>query len=126
MIEVLATILIFVALGAAAWAVLLMIVGRPVLVGKWYGLGLLGLVALLELGLLGQAVGGIVNLIGTDREVDGFSFVGYLLAPVLILPLAAFWSLAERTRWGPGVLVIGCLTVPVLIVRLRQIWEAHV
>lgn len=126
MIEILATTLTFVALGAAAWAALLMIVGRPLLVRKWHGLWLLGLLALLELGLLGQAVGGIVNLIGADRAVDGFSFVGYLLAPLLILPLAAFWSLAERTRWGPGVLVIGCLTVPVLIVRLRQVWEAHV
>jgi hypothetical protein len=125
-IDVLATTLTFVALGAALWGVVLMAVGRPLLINRWHGLGLLGVVALLELGLLAQAVVGVVNLIGTDREVDAFSFLGYLVGPVLILPLAAFWSLAERTRWGPGVLVIGCLTVPVLIVRLRQVWEAHV
>ncbi|MCT2587148.1 hypothetical protein [Actinophytocola gossypii] len=126
MIDGLATTLTFVALGAALWGVVLVVVGRPLLIDRWHGLGLLGVVALLELGLLAQAVVGVVELIGTDREVDTFSFLGYLVGPVLILPLAAFWSLAERTRWGPGVLVIGCLTVPVLIVRLRQVWEAHV
>jgi hypothetical protein len=44
---------------------------------------------------------------------------------VLILPLAGFWALAERTRWGPAVMVIGCLTVPVLIIRLGQVWNGH-
>jgi hypothetical protein len=123
--EVVATTLTFLALGAAAWAAVLMIAGKPVLVDRWHGLVALGLVALLELGLLGQAVGGIVAMITTDRELDGFSFAGYLVGPVLVVPLAAFWALAERTRWGPGVLVIGCLAVPVMILRLRQVWEAH-
>ncbi|OLF17454.1 hypothetical protein [Actinophytocola xanthii] len=123
--EVVATTLTVVALVVAVWAAVLMLAGKPVLVNKWHGLVALGGVALLELGLLGQAVGGIVAMIATDRELDGFSFVGYLVGPVLILPLAAFWALAERTRWGPGVLVVGCLAVPVMIVRLRQVWEAH-
>lgn len=125
MIEILATVLTYVALGAAAWAVVLMIAGRPVLIGKWYGLGLLGVVALLELGLLAQAVGGLINLFGDDRDIDRFAFIGYLIGPLLIIPLAAFWSLAERTRWGAGVLLVGCLAVPVMILRLRQVWEAH-
>lgn len=125
MIDVLATVLTYVALGAALWALVLMIAGRPVLVNRWYGLGALGVVALLEVGLLVQAVVGIVSLFTADREVDGFSFVGYLIGPVLIIPLAVFWALAERTRWGPGVLVIGSLAVPVMILRLRQVWEAH-
>lgn len=124
--EVLATTLTYVALGAALWAVVLMIVGRPVLIGKWYGLGALALIALLELGLLVQAVGGIVAMVVTDRELDGFSFVGYLVGPVVIVPLAVLWSLAERTRWGAGVLAVGCLTVPVMILRLGQVWDLHV
>lgn len=123
--EVLATTLTYVALGAALWAVVLMIAGRPVLIDKWYGLGALIVVGLLELGLLVQAVGGIVAMFVTDRELDGFSFVGYLVGPVLVVPLAVLWALAERTRWGPGVLVIGCLAVPVMILRLRQVWEVH-
>lgn len=124
--DVLVTALTGVALGAAAWAAVLMIVGRPVLPRRWFGLGLLGVVAVLELGLLGQAVVGLVAMFTTDRELDELSFTGYLLGSLVIIPLAGFWALAERTRWGPGVLLIGCLTIPVLILRLGQLWEAHV
>ncbi|MCT2587878.1 hypothetical protein [Actinophytocola gossypii] len=123
--DVLATTLTFVALGAALWALVLVIAGQPVRPDRWHGLGALAVVALLELGLLAQAVAGIVAMVTTERELDGLSFVGYLVGPVLIVPLAAFWGLVERTRWGPGVLVIGCLTVPVMILRLGQVWNAH-
>ncbi|MCA1655270.1 MAG: hypothetical protein LC635_02180 [Pseudonocardiaceae bacterium] len=125
MIEILATVLTYVALAAAVWAAVLVVASQPLRIREWHGLWLLGLVALLELGLFAQLVGGVVRMIGDDRELDAFAFVGYLVAPLVVLPLAALWSLAERTRWGAGVLVIGCLTVPVLIVRLRQVWEAH-
>jgi hypothetical protein len=43
----------------------------------------------------------------------------------VIVPVAALWALAERSRWGPGVLVIGCLAVPVMILRLGQVWHGH-
>lgn len=122
---VLATTLIFVSLGAALWAAVLVIAGLPARMDRWYGVGALGVVALLELGLVAQAVGGIVAMFVTERELDGFSFVGYLVGPVLVVPLAVFWALAERTRWGPAVLVVGCLAVPVMLLRLRQVWEAH-
>ncbi len=125
MIDALSTTLTFVALGAALWALVLMIANRPVLPDRWFGLGLLGVLGLLELGLLAQAVAGIVQLVATDREIEGFTFVGYLVAPVVIIPVAAFWSLAERSRWGPGVLLVGSLSVPVLILRLGQIWAGH-
>jgi hypothetical protein len=122
----LSTTLIFVALGAAAWALVLMIANKPVLPRRWFGLGLLGVLALLELGLLVQAVLGFVRLFTADREVDELTYAGYLIGSLVVLPLAALWALAERSRWGPGVLLIGGLTIPVLIVRLGQIWDAHV
>jgi len=125
-IEILATVLTYVALAAAVWAAVLVVANKPVQLREWHGLWLYGVVALLELGLLAQLVGGIVRLIGDDRQIDTFAFLGYLITPLVVLPLAALWALAERTRWGPAVMVIGCLTVPVLIVRLRQVWEAHV
>ncbi len=125
MIDGLSSTLTFVALGAGAWAVALMVANRPVLPRRWYGLGLLGVVALLELGLLAQAVVGVVGMVTTDRDLERFTFAGYLIGPLVILPVAALWSLAERSRWGPGVLLIGCLTVPVMILRLGQVWNAH-
>ncbi|OLF11567.1 hypothetical protein BLA60_11470 [Actinophytocola xinjiangensis] len=123
--DVLATTLTYVSLAAALWALVLAIAGQPTRPDRWYGVGVLGVVALLELGLVVQAVGGIVALFVTERELDGFSFVGYLVGPVLVLALAAFWALAEKTRWGPAVLVVGCLAVPVMLLRLQQVWDAH-
>jgi hypothetical protein len=124
-IDGLSTVLIYVALGAGLWALILVIANRPVLPGRWFGLGLLGVLALLELGLLVQAVLGFVRLFSTDRDVEKLTYGGYLVGALVVLPLAALWALAERSRWGPGVVLVGCLAIPVLIVRLGQIWEAH-
>ncbi len=117
MISALATGLIIGALVVAAWCVGMVLLNKPV------NDPTLGLLALLEIGLLVQAVIGIVKLAGTDRDVSGVTFVGYLVASLVILPLATFWSLAERSRWGTTVVIIGCLVIPVLIVRLNQIWD---
>lgn len=118
MIGGLATGLIIAALVVAAWCLLLVIRNRQI------DDPTLGLLALLELGLLVQAVLGVINLVRTDRDVSGVTFVGYLIGSLVILPLATFWALAERkTRWGTGVLVVGCLVVPVAIARMNQIWH---
>jgi len=124
-IDVLSTTLTFVALGAGLWALVLMLVNRPVQPDRWFGVGLLGVLLLLELGLLAQAVVGLVQLFTTDRDIEKFTFGGYAVAPVVIIPVAAIWSLAERSRWGPGVLLVGCLSIPVLILRMGQIWDGH-
>ncbi len=126
MIGILATVLTFVALAGALWAAVLVVANKPIQLREWHGLWLYGLAVLVELGLLAQLVIGVVRLVGEDRPVDGHTFVGYLVASLLVLPLAAFWALAERTRWGPAVMVVGFLVVPVLIVRLRQLWDVHV
>src|SRR2546429_4469252 len=114
MISALATGLIIAALVVAAWCLVLVIRNRTV------NDPALGLLALLELALLTQAVLGIIKLINTDRHVSGVTFVGYLIGSLLILPIAAFWSLAERTRWGTAVLVVACLVIPAMIARMNQ------
>ncbi len=111
-----AVVLIAAALALAAWSLVLVVLGRPLDNPLFYGL------SALELALVANLVAGIVALVGTDRDVDGVSFVGYLLTAVLILPLAVIWSVAEKSRWGTAVLVIGCLVIPVLVVRMQQIW----
>jgi hypothetical protein len=126
MIEVLAAVLTYLALALAVWAAVLVVANKPIQLREWHGLWLYGLVLLLEVGLLGQLVVGIVKLSTDDRQIETATFVGYLVTMVLIPPLAGFWALLERTRWGPVVMVVGCLTIPVLIIRLRQVWEAHV
>jgi hypothetical protein len=83
---------------------------------------LLGLLALIELGLLVQAVAGVVDLFTADREFERLTFGAYLIGLPFVLPVATVWAMAERTRWGPGVLVIGAAAVPVMILRLSQVW----
>ena len=80
------------------------------------------LLAAIEVALLVQAVLGCVALAGTTRDVSGVTFVSYLLAILLALPVGAFWSLAERSRAGTGVLAVAVLTVVGLQARLHTIW----
>jgi hypothetical protein len=125
MIEVLANALIAVALVAALWSLVLAVANRPITLATKPTLGLAGVVVLLEVGLLAQLVAGVVNAVGTERDLDTATFVGYLVGAVVVLPLGAFWSLAERSRWGAGVLAVACLSVPVMVVRLNQLWAGH-
>lgn len=85
----------------------------------WTVLGVLGVVEVL---LVAQLVVGIVQLSGTDRDVSGPFFVGYLIGSLLILPIGAFWALAESSRWGAGALAIACLVIPILELRLHDLW----
>ncbi|RKT57327.1 hypothetical protein [Saccharothrix australiensis] len=125
MIDSLAVALTVPALVVAVWAVLLAVLDKPLTLDTKPTLGIAGAVLLLEVGLLAQAVVGVVRLVGLDRDISGPTFVGYLFGPVLVLPLAGFWALAERSRWGAAVLAVGCLSVPVMIVRAQQVWAGH-
>ncbi|GAB2957703.1 hypothetical protein [Saccharothrix stipae] len=125
MIEVLATALTVVALAAAAWALVLAVLDHPITLRTKPTLGLAGVVLLLEAGLLVQAAAGVVAMLGSDRELDRATFVGYLVGVAVVLPLGAVWSVAERSRWGAGVLTVTCLSVPVMILRLNQLWAGH-
>ncbi|HEX7661352.1 MAG TPA: hypothetical protein VF444_17905 [Pseudonocardiaceae bacterium] len=114
----LANALIIASLVGALWSVVLMMLSRPI--GKIY---LLGYLALIEIGLLVLAVLAVVALFLPHGPVRVAVFVGYLIGSLVILPLAGWWSVAERSRWGMGVLLIGCLAIPVMIVRMYQLWS---
>ena len=83
---------------------------------------LLGMLGVIEVGLLAQLVIGIVQLAGTSRDVSGPFFIGYLIGSLLILPIGALWALAESSRWGAGALAVACLVIPVVELRLHEIW----
>jgi hypothetical protein len=84
--------------------------------------GMFVLLGVTELVLLGQLVGGCIALANTQREVEGTLFVSYLVGNALVLPIAAFWSLAERNRAGTAVVLLAVLTVAALEVRLDALW----
>lgn len=83
----------------------------------------LSLLVLLEVALLVQAVVGVVQLAGTDRDVNGLVFVGYLIGTLLFVPVAALWALGERSRAGTAGLIVLGIVVPVLELRLEQVWS---
>lgn len=101
----------------AAWAGWHMIRRQPVGNPLFYG------VAVLELLLIALLVGGSIALGSTSRDVDGVLFVSYLVTLVVIPPAAVLWGIAEKSRWGTGVIVVALLTVAVLCVRLLDIWK---
>ena len=117
MLDPLATVLVLGSLGLAAWAGVLAALDR--LPGRGLLRGLLSLQAL----LLGQAAIAVVRLLGGERPASVASFVGYLVVSALIVPLAMYWALEERTRWSTLVLAVACLTVSVLIGRLLMVWS---
>jgi hypothetical protein len=109
-----------VALSLAAMVFAIVLAARDKRI-NWTLLGLLGVV---EVGLLAQLVIGIVQLTGTSRDVSGPFFIGYLIGSLLILPVGALWALAESSRWGAGALAVACLVIPVVELRLHEIWTA--
>lgn len=116
MIDVLPVAVTIGALACALWALVLLVTDRPPRL-------LLALLAVVELGLLIQAVIGVVLLAGTERPVSAVSFLGYLLGALLVLPLGVVFAMGERSRWAAGVLAVASLTVPVMVLRLQQIWS---
>jgi hypothetical protein len=85
-----------------------------------------GLLVLVELGLVLQLVVGLAMVFDNHRGVSVPTYVGYLAGALVILPLAAGWAWAERTRSGTGVLLVGVAVLPVLFLRLHDIWSTHV
>lgn len=109
-----------VALSLAATVFALVLAGLDRRINWW----LLGLVGVVEVALVAQLVVGIVQLAGTDRDVSGPFFIGYLIGTLLVLPIGALWALADSSRWGAGALAIACVVIPVVELRLHTLWVA--
>ena len=82
--------------------------------------------AVIEVGLLVQLVLGIVRVSADHDGVSLVTYVGYLVASLVVLPVAWLWSASERSRGGSAVLLVGLVVVPFLFVRLAQVWSSHV
>jgi hypothetical protein len=104
-----------VAVAALIWAGL----DRPVRLGHVAG------AALVEVGLLVQAVIGVARLIGGTRPSSVATFVGYLAGSLVILPVGTLWALEERTRWSSVVLAVAGVTVALVEVRMSIVWNAR-
>ncbi|WGW12964.1 hypothetical protein LWF01_04110 [Saxibacter everestensis] len=115
MIDLLTWLLLGASVLMALWALVLTFANKPTGLPVFFGL------ALVELLLLIQLVVAIV-LFSQGADADGVLFFGYLLTAIIIVPAAGFWALAETSRWGAGVLTIGCATTAIMVERMVQIW----
>ena len=118
MFEPLTWALVALSLAAMVFAIVLAARDKRI---NWTLLGLLGVI---EIGLMAQLVIGIVQLTQTTRDVSGPFFIGYLIGSLIVLPVGALWALAESSRWGAGALAVACFVIPILELRLYQVWTA--
>ena len=81
-------------------------------------------IAAVEVGTTILLVAGVAALMSTGRDVEGTLLVSYLVTLVLIPPVALIWGVAEKSRWGTGVILIGMWTVWIMSFRVLQVWHA--
>jgi len=115
-----ATTITVVALVCAAWTLISAAANRP------RGVALLASGLVLEVLLVGFAIGGIVQMAGTDQELARGEFVMYLLGCLAIPPAAFVWAWGDRSRAGTAVIALAFLITPVMILRVQQVWAGSV
>jgi hypothetical protein len=84
---------------------------------------LYGVLGLIEIGLVGQLVIGLVRVFGDHGDLNVAAYIGYLVGSLVVLPVAFMWSVGERTRSGTAVLLVGVIAVAFLFLRLQQLWS---
>ena len=103
------------AIGLAAWAGLAAVRDVPA------GPGFRGGLVVLELALVGQALGALASLALGHHAREPATYLGYLAASVLILPVTVP-SARSGSRWDAAVLAVVCVALAVVSVRLRATW----
>lgn len=112
----LAALVAVLSLALAAWAAWRAVRDRPVILRQLVAAGVV------EALLLVQVVVAAVRAVAGDGPADAPTFWGYLLTTLVVLPVAAAWAFAERTRWSSVVLVVAAVTVAFLAYRCVQVW----
>jgi len=117
LIDVLTAVLGAAALALAAWCGFAAYRDQPTKDWHFIGMAVVSLLAIVQL------VIGVVRLSqGDDPEQGVAIFIAYLIGSALAVPIAAFMSLAERTRWGSATVAAAAVVLAVLEVRLYDIW----
>jgi hypothetical protein len=110
------TAVIITSLLAAAWCLVTTLRKRPIGIGELVGMGVAQAL------VMAQVVISIIHLARGQRPHELATFIGYLVAILIILPAAGVLARLEPTRWGSLIATVGGLVVAVLIVRLDQVW----
>lgn len=109
-------VVIAVSVALAVWAAWRAALDRPVILRQLLLGAVVEVVLVVEL-----VVAAVLSLTGTP-PADVATFWGYLVTTLLVLPFAAAWAFAERSRWSSVVLVVAALTTAFLQYRLLVVW----
>ena len=119
MLTPLALTVVMLAVLLAIWAAVFAVQDRAVVLRQLWG------AAVVEAVLAVQAVVALVVVLGGAQVAEPATFWGYVACSLIILPLAAAWAFAERTRWSSVVLLVASVTIAFLQWRLLQVWGAQ-
>lgn len=100
----------------AVWAGVRALRDRPVILRQLIAAGVV------EVLILSQGVVAAVGLAQGHELAEPVTFWGYVVVALLLLPGAAVWALAERTRWSSVVLVVAALALVAMSLRVQQLW----
>lgn len=120
MTSLLSAVVASAALALALWAGWSALRDRPVVLRQLWG------GAVVEALLLVQAVvSGIRHATGAEAgaPTEPVVFWGYVVTQAVLLPAAALWAFAERSRWSSVVLAVAAVAVAFLQLRLGQTWS---
>lgn len=118
MLQILGLLAIVLAAVLAVWTAVWAIRDRPVVLRQLLAGAVVEAVLLIQL---------VAALVVDDAERSPgtgtyWLYVGFVL---LLLPVAALWALAERTRWSSIVLLVACVAVAAMQWRVLTIWTGQ-
>ncbi|MEE6281211.1 hypothetical protein [Georgenia sunbinii] len=101
----------------AVWALAFAIADRAVVLRQLIGGGVVVAALVVQ-----AVVAGVLQAGGTSVS-DPLTLWGYLVVSILLLPIAAVWAFADRTRWSSVVLVVAAVAIIAMELRIWQVWS---
>ncbi|MCC7127804.1 MAG: hypothetical protein IT192_03170 [Microbacteriaceae bacterium] len=84
----------------------------------------LGAAVFVELLLIAQLVIAIIAPgFGNACLGNPLEFYTYLVSAIILVPVAGFWGLVERTKWSTVIIGVVLLAVSIMVYRMLQIWS---
>ncbi|MPV37646.1 hypothetical protein [Georgenia subflava] len=100
------------------WAAWFAVRGRPVIFKQLLAGGVV------EAALVVQGVVALVGVVGGHPLAEPWTYWGYLVTALFLLPVAAVWAMADRTRTSSIALVVVCVAILAMQARMWQVWTA--
>lgn len=116
MIAWLSYVVIGIAVVAALWGVLSAARNRPPGNAQFYWS------FLTELAVITQSVVGFVAIGRGHGPAETATSIGYLAGIVVLMPVAIWWGISDRSRYSGLVMTIAGVAIAVMSLRLLELW----